>query len=98
MDLWKRGFHVIESQKFRDIEDKDLPLLHETSIVNLLRLIETSSLQKFTIVNGLDEFIKNSTDEAIEQARKILNKGITDMITIEASLVFVVRCDIEKNP
>ena len=98
MDLWKLGFHVIETQKFREINDRDLPLLHETSIINLLRLIETRSLQKFTIVDGLDEFLKSSTDEVIEHARKILNKGIKDMITIGASLVFVVKCDIERIP
>ncbi|MBU7037416.1 MAG: hypothetical protein HXS52_05765 [Theionarchaea archaeon] len=98
MDLRKRGFHVIEGQKFGDIHDEDFTLIHKTSIINLLRLIETNSHQKLTIVEGLDRFLKYSTDEAIEQARKVLNTGITDMLAIDASLIFVVECDIERIP
>jgi len=98
MDLQRAGFHVIDIKRFRKIEEKDLPLMHDTSIINLLRDIERGKLQKFTVVDGLDEFMRSSTDEAIERARKILNKGITDMLAIDASLVFVVKCDIEKIP
>jgi len=96
MNLSRAGFHVIEIRKFREIEN--LPLLYETSIINLLREIEQGKLQKFTVVDGLDEFMRSSTEDAIEQARKILNKGITDMLTIDASLVFTVKCDIERIP
>ena len=96
MNLSRAGFHVIEIRKFREIEN--LPLLYETSIINLLREIEQRKLQKFTVVDGLDEFMRSSTEDAIEQARKILNKGITDMLTIDASLVFIVKCDIERIP
>lgn len=99
MDLWgvqRTGFHVIEINKFREI--RDLPLPYYTSIINLLREIEQGKLQKFTVVDGLDEFMRSSTDEAIEQARKTLNKSIAKMITIGASLVFVIKSDIGKIP
>lgn len=97
MDLRKVGFHVIEIQKFRKVAD--LPsLLQNISIISLLREIERGKLQKFSVVDGLDEFLKTSTDEAIEQARKTLNKAITDMLTIGASMVFVVKHNIYNIP
>lgn len=97
MNLSKAGFHVIEIRKFREIENLPL-LLHDTSIINLVRDIDQNKLQKFTVVDGLDEFMRSSTEEAIEQVRESFNKGITDMLTIDASLVFVVKSDIKKIP
>ena len=96
MDLQRPGFHVIDIRKFREISN--LPIQYETSIINLLREIEHGKVRKLTVVDGLDVFLRNSTNEAIERARKTLNKIITEMLTIGASIVFVVKCDIDNIP
>jgi len=97
MNLQKPGFHVVELRKFQEISHT-LISPHRTSIINLLREMERGKLNKLTVVDGLDELLKSSTDEAIVQVRKTFNKVITEMLTIGASIVFVVAADIEDIP
>lgn len=97
MDLQKAGFHVIRLQKLQEISPT-LPLPYETSIVNLVREITQGKLHKLTIVNGLDDFLRGFTDDAIIQVRQTLNKAIKDMLGMGASMIFVVLADIEDIP
>ena len=99
MNLESVGFHVIHIEKFRAIDERDFPLIPvEVSIIELLRKIERKDIRRFMIVKGLDEFMKSSTNEAIEQVRNIFNRAITDMLSLNASFVFVVNTDIENIP
>lgn len=99
MNLGGVGFHVIYVQKFREIDDRDFPSIpHEMSMIEFLRKIEHGEIHRFTIVKGLDDFVRSSTNEAIEQVRNILNRAITDMISVRASVVFVVNSEIDNIP
>jgi len=99
MNLGGTGFHVIYVEKYREIDEREFPSIPvDTSMVDFLRKIERGELHKFMIVKGLDDFIKSSTDDAIEQVRNILNRFIKDMLSLGASIVFVVKCEIEHIP
>lgn len=99
MNLGGTGFHVIYVEKYREISDKDFPSIPvKTSMIDFLRKIERGEIHRFMIVKGLDDFIRSSTDEAIEQVRNILNRFIRDMLSYGSSIVFVVNCEIENIP
>lgn len=97
MNLERPGFHVIEIRKFQEVSHT-LPPYQTMSIINILREIESGKLRKLVVVDGLDEFLKSSDDEAITQVRKTLNKAVADMLASEASIIFVVRSDLEGIP
>lgn len=99
MNLKSVGFHVIHIEKFRKTSEKDLPVGYvEVSIIELLKKIKNKDIRKCMIVKGLDAFLKDTEDNAILEARSILNKNIEDILTTGSSIVFVVNCDIEKIP
>lgn len=97
MNLERPGFYVIEIRKFQEVSHT-LPPYQTMSIINILREIESGKLRKLVVVDGLDEFLKSSDDEAITQVRKALNKAVADMLASEASIIFVVRSDLEGIP
>ena len=99
MNLGSAGFHVIHIEKFRAIDEREFPSIPvEVSMIEFLRKIEKREMHRFMIVTGLDEFMKSSTNEAIEQVRNILNRSIGDMLSVGSSIVFVITCDIERIP
>jgi len=99
MNLARAGFHVVKLEKFREFDERNLPFTpYETSMIGFLREIKHGKLHRFTIVNGLCDFLKSSTEEAIEEVRNILNKAIEDIISVGASIVFIVNCEIDNIP
>jgi hypothetical protein len=97
MDLTRCGFHVITMKRFREQSSTGL-YPERKSVIGLLKDVRNRNLERLTIVEGLDDFLKTSTDEAVFQAREIFNKAIKEMITKGASIVFVVRESLENVP
>ena len=96
MNLKKPGFHVITSERYKNIST-DFPI-KETSIIDLLIQIHRGKKTNIVLVHGLDSLLKDSTENALYETRKLLNEAINEMIVYEMSIIFLVKHNIDNIP
>lgn len=93
--LRKPGFHVITIDLYEDIATYETIERKRTSFIDFLRLIGREDIPRYLRVDGLDEFISRTGDEALQKLRAKLNEKMGTFVSNMTSIVFVVKAHIE---
>ena len=97
MNLSQPGFHVILFEKYNEVADS-LQFQYKLSILNLLRELESRKMKRIMIVEGLDDFLKISSESALFKVKGILNKSILQMLATQSAIIFVIKSEIVNVP
>jgi len=98
MSLTTPGFHVIFVERYKKLTEKQPIEGKRLSVIEFLRKIKRAEIYRRFIVDGLDELLESSTNESLEQIRKLLNDSLDNLIAKNTTVVFVVNHKIEGMP
>lgn len=98
MSLATPGFHVVFVERYKKLIEKQPVEGKRVSVIEFLRKTKRAEIYRRFIVDGLDEFLESSTNESLEQVRKLLNDSLDSLIAMNTTVVFVVNHKIEGMP